>query len=311
MFKLAINAGHAAITTRGVPASISPKNHPNEWWLNDRIVDKVQKLLAAYNGISVLRIDDTTGKNDMSLTERTDKANAWGADFYLAVHHNGGINGGAGGGIVAYVYTKPSAESVSWQKDLYNALIAKTGLKGNRASPLAKQDLHEVREPAMPSVLLELGFMDSKTDVPILLTEDYADQCAAAIVEVIVRRQKLKKKEELFKKGEKSLGIYAVKRLLWMAEKLNLVSAEVPDDGSFDAVTEKDVKAIQKAAKLTATGEVNEATVRELANLVYNTMNETHRNALTNLMLARSEKTALKEEVERLEKELAKIKGGT
>lgn len=310
MFKLALNAGHSAHTTRGVPASVSPKNHPNEWWLNDRIADKVQKLLAAYDGVSVLRIDDTTGQNDMSLTERTDKANAWGADFYLAIHHNGGIGGGTGGGIVAYVYTKPQEASVAWQKALYDALIKETGLKGNRATPLAKQNLHEVREPAMPSVLLELGFMDSKTDVPILLTEAYAEQCAAAIVEVIVSRQKLKKKEELFKKGDKSLGVYAVKRLLWMAEKLNLVPTAVLDDGGFGDGTVKDVKAIQKAAKLPVTGEANEATVRALAEHVYNTMNETHKKALNNLTLVRAENAALKAEVERLTKEASKVKGG-
>ncbi len=310
MFKLALNAGHSAHTTRGVPASVSPNNHPNEWWLNDRIADKLQTLLAAYDGISVLRIDDSTGQNDLSLTERTDKANAWGADFYLAIHHNGGINGGQGGGIVAYVYTKPQEASVVWQKELYEALIEKTGLKGNRATPLAKQNLHEVREPAMPSVLLELGFMDSKTDAPILLTEAYADKCAAAIAEVIAARQKLQKKEERFKKGEKSLGIYAVKRLLWMAEKLNLVPAAVLDDGGFGDGTQTDVKAIQKAAKLPVTGEINEATVRVLAERVYNTMNETHKKALNNLTLARSENTALKAEVERLKMELSKNKGG-
>ena len=46
----------------------------------------------------------------------------------------------------------------------------------------------------MPAVLLELGFMDSATDVPIILTEDYANRCAEAIVEVIVAKGGLKKK---------------------------------------------------------------------------------------------------------------------
>ena len=36
--------------------------------------------------------------------------------------------------------------------------------------------------------------MDSKTDVPIILTDKYARQCATAIVEVIVKRGKLTKK---------------------------------------------------------------------------------------------------------------------
>jgi len=37
--------------------------------------------------------------------------------------------------------------------------------------------------------------MDSATDVPIILTEKYAEQCADAIVSVIVKRGKLKKKQ--------------------------------------------------------------------------------------------------------------------
>jgi N-acetylmuramoyl-L-alanine amidase len=43
-------------------------------------------------------------------------------------------------------------------------------------------------------VLLELGFMDSQTDVPVILSEAYADMCAAAIVKVLVARGKLAKK---------------------------------------------------------------------------------------------------------------------
>ena len=73
-------------------------------------------------------------------------------------------------------------------------MISATGLKGNRSTPLAKQNLHEVRETTMPAVLLELGFMDSATDVPIILTEKFADQCAEAIVSVLVKRGGLKKK---------------------------------------------------------------------------------------------------------------------
>ena len=46
----------------------------------------------------------------------------------------------------------------------------------------------------MPAVLLELGFMDSKTDVPVILTESYADQCARAIVKVVVEKGRLVEK---------------------------------------------------------------------------------------------------------------------
>lgn len=196
-FRIAISAGHGKNTAgKRCMKSLDP-NQTREWILNSRIAEKVEKLLSSYTGWDLLRLDDRTGANDIALSTRTSSANAWGADFYLAIHHNAGVLGGKGGGIVAYVYTKPTDASVAWQKDLYNALIAKTGLKGNRATPLAKANLHECRVPKMPAVLLELGFMDSSTDVPIILTEKYADQCAAAIVSVLAERGNLKKKSSV------------------------------------------------------------------------------------------------------------------
>ena len=86
-------------------------NETRDWWLNDRIADKIEALLQDYTGYELLRTDDTTGRKNISLTARTNAANNWNADFYLSIHHNAGINGGKGGGIVAYIYTKASAES--------------------------------------------------------------------------------------------------------------------------------------------------------------------------------------------------------
>lgn len=195
-FKIALTAGHYKHTAgKRCLKSLDPKE-TREWVLNDRIADKVEKLLQGYTGWELIRTDDTTGEKDISLSARTNAANNFKADIYLSIHHNAGINGGKGGGIVAIVYTKPSAESLAWQKELYDALIEATGLKGNRATPLAKMNLHECRETKMPAVLLELGFMDSATDVPVILTEKFADQCAEAIVNVLVKRGGLEKKQD-------------------------------------------------------------------------------------------------------------------
>lgn len=193
-FKIALSAGHGRNTAGKRCLKALDPNETREWVLNDRIADKVEKLLKSYTGYELLRVDDTTGKTDVSLIKRSTAANNFGADFYLAIHHNAGVRGGKGGGIVVFVYTSPSAKSVEWQKKFYDALIKETGLKGNRSEPLAKANFHECREPKMPAVLLELGFMDSSTDVPIILTEKYADQCAKAIVDVLVENGKLTKK---------------------------------------------------------------------------------------------------------------------
>lgn len=195
MYKLALVAGHYLGTPGKRCLKALDSNETREWVLNDRIADKIESLLNNYEGVSVLRLDDTTGAKEVTLEKRVSKANSEGADFYLSIHHNAGIKGGTGGGIVAYIYKSASSESAEWQKLLYNSLIDATGLKGNRSTPLAKSNLYECRESTMPAVLLELGFMDSKTDVPVILTEEYADKCAAAVVKVIAEKWKLTAKK--------------------------------------------------------------------------------------------------------------------
>ena len=195
MFKLALGAGHGRNTAgKRCLKSIDP-NETREWWLNDRISDKVERLLGGYEGVEIMRLDDSDdGASDIALASRVKAANDWKADFYLSIHHNAGVNGGAGGGIVAFCHPKAGKEAFAWRDELYEALIEHTGLRGNRSTPKATADHYVTRCSAMASCLLELGFMDSTTDVPILLTEEYADQCARAIVEVIVRRANLVKK---------------------------------------------------------------------------------------------------------------------
>ena len=194
-FKIALGAGHGMDTGgKRCMKELDPRE-TREWWLNDRICDLVESGLKEYEGYSLLRLDDSDdGEDDVALETRTKKANAWGAEFYLSVHHNAGVKGGKGGGIVAITHPQSSKASVEWRDALYDALIAETGLKGNRASPKTTSNLWVLRETKMPAVLLELGFMDSSTDVPIILSDAYAQGCARAIVKVLAERGKLKKK---------------------------------------------------------------------------------------------------------------------
>ena len=173
-------------------------NETREWWLNDRICDYVESYLKEYEGYSLLRLDDSDdGKENPALAARVRSANNFGADFYLSVHHNAGVNGGSGGGIMAFTCPGAQAASVAWRNALYDALIKHTGLKGNRSNPKAEGEYYVLKNTKMPAVLLELGFMDSKTDVPVILTDKYAQQCARAIVEVLVARGKLTKKADV------------------------------------------------------------------------------------------------------------------
>lgn len=215
MFKIALDAGHGINTPGKRCLKTIDKNETREWWLNDRICDKVESKLRAYDGYSLIRVDDTTGKTDVPLAERVRKANNYNANIYLSVHHNAGVGGGSGGGIISIAYTTASAKSKEYQKLIYNKLIEETGLKGNRSTPLPLQNLYVCRETSMPAVLVECGFMDSTTDVPIILAEAFADGCAEALVESLVEIGKLTKKAETSDSSKKiyrvQVGAYSVK----------------------------------------------------------------------------------------------------
>ena len=211
MFKIALGAGHGASTPgKRCDKALDP-NQTSEWWLNDRIADYVEDGLKAYTGYELLRLDDSDdGKDDIALATRVSKANAWGADFYLSVHHNAGANLTNAGGICAFTHPQASAVAVKWRDAMYDELIKQTGLKGNRAQPKTTGNFYVLRCTKMPAVLLELGFMDSKVDVPIILTNDFAKKCAKAIVAVLVARGGLKKKQATQITPEASEVLYRV-----------------------------------------------------------------------------------------------------
>lgn len=256
MFKLAISAGHYLGNPKRCHKSLDP-NETREWWLNDRIADKLEKNLSEYNGIEVLRLDDTTGKKSVSNEERARIANNWTADLYLAIHHNAANKVFNGGGITAYIHSTNSKPGASdWQKAFYDACIKHTGLKGNRATPLAKKSLYECGAPNCASVLMELGFMNSTQDVPVILTDDYATKIAKALAEVIVERSGASKKVSngavvtlpILVRNSRGESVRALQSLL------NMHGANLSVDGSYGPATEKAVKAFQTENKLEADG---------------------------------------------------------
>jgi len=182
---ICIDAGHY-IGTPGKRClkSIDP-NETREWVLDSRVANKLEAILAGYD-CQTMRVDDVTGKRDVTMSQRVAAANRARADVYLSIHHNAGVGGGSGGGIVAYVAPKHQRQSKVVRDAVYRYTVAATGLRGNRAEPLAEQSLYVLNYTTMPATLIELGFMDSTTDTPIILTERFADQAAAGLAAALV-----------------------------------------------------------------------------------------------------------------------------
>lgn len=193
---ICIDAGHYLGTPgKRCLKSIDPQE-TREWFLNGRVADKVQALLKDYD-CETMRVDDVTGRSEVTLYERVTAANQAKADLYLSIHHNAGINGGSGGGIVVYVCPGADERSRQVQQAVYQHTVVHTGLWGNRANPTPEGDLYVLNCTVMPAVLGEFGFMDSTTDTPVILTDAYADRLAAGIVEALAEVYRLKEVENV------------------------------------------------------------------------------------------------------------------
>ncbi len=255
-FKIAYCAGHYKDT----PGKRIPKNldkaETREWVLNDRVADYFKKAAEDYD-TQLLRTDDPTGKTFIDIPDRVKKANRWGADFYLDIHHNAGISGGTGGGVEAFCYPG-SAKGKRYRNAIYEAVIASGGLKGNRATPLKEKAFDSLYLTNMPAVLVEYGFMDSKTDAPVILTAAYAKKVAYATMAAIAEIAGLTKKSDshapFVRQVQKALGLketgVADEGLL-----LKTVTLSAAKNDTHPLV--KVVQARLKALGYTAVGEVD------------------------------------------------------
>lgn len=186
---IALDAGHGKYTA-GKRITLNGYSATPEWELNDRIMDMVENELVSNYDVLVLRVDDTTGKKDIPRKTRTNAANNANADVYVSMHHNAGIDGGSGGGTVVFYYSSNIQRRDQAQK-LYNYITDETKLYGNRSQQVIKKGYDVLKNTKMPAFLIENGFMDSKTDVPIILSEAHAKKTAKGLVAFIVEQFRL------------------------------------------------------------------------------------------------------------------------
>lgn len=194
MFKLAIGAGHYLGTAgRRVPAALDPAS-PKEWQLNNRVANYVTEAAQQYEGVELLRVDDPAGIKRIVVEDRCKAANEWGADFCLSIHHNAYQGKPWNGGGVTIFSCPGSVKGREYRDAIYDAVIAAGKLRGNRATPKQEKGYTALKQTKAPAVLVEYGFMDSKVDAPVILTEEYAKAVGYATMEAIASVAGLKKK---------------------------------------------------------------------------------------------------------------------
>lgn len=196
MKRIIIDAGHGYNTPgKRIPNAgyvLQQYRGAREWALNDRVAKYVEDILNKLKtyDIAIARSDDRTGVKDVSLAQR--KINSAGADIFISIHHNAGLNGKKGGGVTVYSRKQTKGETRLFKmgqeaRKLYDAVVAHNGNKGNRANPVSQANFSVLAgNPASIALLIECGFMDGPDDIPLITDNNYAYHTAQGIASYII-----------------------------------------------------------------------------------------------------------------------------
>lgn len=188
-FKVVVDAGHGRYT----PGKRSPAGE-REWFFNNTVALALIAELKKYEGVEILRVDDPTGNTDVPLNTRTARANAFGGDIYVSIHHN--ANSGKWGtwtGVETYVYTNTvdSDGSMRLAKEVHPRLVRAMGLKDRG---IKKANFAVIRDTRMPAILTEGGYMDSTIDITRMRNKTILTNAGISIAEAVAAYGKLKAK---------------------------------------------------------------------------------------------------------------------
>src|SRR3954469_6880893 len=156
MIKLLMDAGHGGTDSGAVGNGLLEKN------LTLEIAQGIANELKFYDGIEV-KMSRTTDKT-VSLRQRTDEANAWGADYFLSIHINS-AESTAANGYEDYIYSgNVSAKTVAFQNVMNDEIF--NSIKGHGVNNRGKNkaNFHVLRESHMPAILTENLFIRNAAD---------------------------------------------------------------------------------------------------------------------------------------------------
>ena len=129
-----------------------------EYWMN-RIADAMEPYLRA----NTIRF--TRNTPEMTAASSIAQAARGSYDFYLALHSNASGDGSSEGrqrGIIAFYY--PTSTNGRRAADIFVKNLKEIYPLPQLVTARATTALGEVRQPKMPSVLLEIGYHDNTTD---------------------------------------------------------------------------------------------------------------------------------------------------
>lgn len=219
MVKIFIDPGHGGNDPGAVANGLREKD------LTLKISKKIRDKLAGYKGVQVKM--SRTGDKTLSLKQRTDMANSWGADYVISVHINS-ASGTNGAGFESFIYNgSVGPKTIASQNVIHPEIVRATGFKDRGKK---RADYHMVRETKASSILTENGFINNPADANKLKQDSFLDKIAQGHVNGLVKAFGLKKKSSDSSGSSNTSGTYTVQKgdTLWgISQKYGMTVAEL------------------------------------------------------------------------------------
>lgn len=150
MSKIYINPGHGGTDSGAVGVGGRQEKADNLIYASA----VAEKLRAAGHDVKLERDGDYL----INVKDIAAKANAWGADYFIAFHRNSG----GGTGAECLIVSSASQKSREMAQVIQNALVA-VGFE-NRGVKVQDKNTYVLSHTTMPATTIECGFVDSQTD---------------------------------------------------------------------------------------------------------------------------------------------------
>ena len=263
MIKIAIDAGHGLNT----PGKRTPSGE-REWSFNNKVALTAIEKINKYQNVQILRLDDATGKTDIPLKTRTDRANAWNADVLVSIHHNAYLGQwGSHSGVETYTFTEASKSTTAFALIVHPLVVSAMGLRDRGIKTL---NLHILRYSKMPAILIEGGFMDSEIDILALRNDQKLNAQGNAIGQGIATYFNLKLKTTASRSRVTSALTYGDmgNEIGQLQKELNQLGYKLIVDNSFGPAVLATVKDFQKKNGLVVDGSVGPITQDKITALL-------------------------------------------
>jgi N-acetylmuramoyl-L-alanine amidase len=238
-YKVVIDAGHGGYDSGAVYNGRLEKN-------DNLDLSLVVGDILAYNGIDVLftRMEDVY----ISPLERAAMANEENVDLFVSIHRNSSPVPGTYSGVQTLVYSEEGLQKEV--ADNINAEMEELGFTNLGTD--VRTDLAVLRRTNMPSVLTEIGFINTEADNKLFdeRFEDIAYGIASGILDALGMEQEVEASEEVYRV---QIGVF---RIPANAESLkdNLIMSgyevSIVPQGDLYAVQVGNFNSLEEAAQL-------------------------------------------------------------